>query len=860
MSLVTEETQTGKGPWETLLARLDELARTPVLLVSSDFDGTIAPIVSDPLQAEADRESLAALRALASMPQTHVAVISGRALADLASRTTDSGRLLLVGSHGSEFEPGLILPMSLDAADLLKTLRRELEPLVVSGVVIEEKPASLAFHYRNVHPDQQPAVVDQVLKGPAARSGVYTRHGKMVIELSVVQTSKGEAMQRLRQRVGATAALFMGDDVTDEDAFATLGGPDVGVKIGEGPSTAPHRAPTTTDAARTLAYLAERRREFLAGAAAVPIEQHSLLSDQRTMALMSPDARVVWLCLPRIDSAAFFAELLGGPAAGYFSVAPVPAARPIGARYLGDTMLLRTDWENLSVTDYLDCAGGRAFHRAGRTDLVRVIEGRGRARIEFAPRLDFGRTQTRLRVAENGIEVEGTLDPLVLRSPGVNWELVEQGHHQTAIAEVNLGANPLVLELRYGTASLDPDNLPEPQRRQRTQQHWSAWAATLSLPALQHDLVKRSAILLRSLCYGPSGGIAASATTSLPEHAGGVRNWDYRFCWPRDAAMTASALVELGATGPAIKFLDWMLGILDDVEPGALLRPVYSVSGGHLGAEAEIMELPGYRGSRPVRVGNAAAHQVQLDVFGPIAELMALLARSGAALSSEHGRVMENMVAAVQRRWQEPDHGIWEIRAARRHHVHSKVMCWQTVDRALAVSRYLGRSRPEWVELRRQIAADVLQNGWKEEVNAFSGTYEEVHADAATLAVGLSGLLPPDDPRFLGTLAYVEKHLRAGVGVYRYKHEDGLPGIEGAFLICTTWLIEAYALAGRIDDAMDLFNRYVKLAGPTGLFSEEWDPYLSMALGNVPQAFSHLGLIRTALLLDKHRPDRKSPR
>ena len=328
-----------------------------------------------------------------------------------------------------------------------------------------------------------------------------------------------------------------------------------------------------------------------------------------------------------------------------------------------------------------------------------------------------------------------------------------------------------------------------------------------------------------------------------------MRNWDYRFCWPRDAALAVTAVAQLSATGPALKFLDWVLGVLDQYEPGSLLKPVYTVTGGHLGPEGEIGELAGYRGSRPVRVGNLAAQQVQLDVFGPLADLVANLAERGEALSSEHWRMLENLVGAIEHRWQEPDHGIWEVRRPRQHHVHSKVMCWQTIDRALRVARYLGRRRPDWGALRDQIAADILARGWRAENNAFCATYDDGAADASAVAVGLSGLLPPDDPRFLGTIAHVERDLRVGATVYRYRYDDGLPGREGGFLLCASWLIEAYARSGRVDEAHALFEEYAGLAGPLGLLSEEYDPETRCALGNFPQAYSHLGLINAAVAL-----------
>jgi trehalose-phosphatase len=844
---------------EDLLNHLDDVSRAPVLLVATDYDGTLAPIVAEPSLAEAHRESVVALKVLAGLPQTHVAVISGRALADLAGRMHEVEPAHFVGSHGSEFDHGAAAPIPEESLVLRDKLREQTQQISTKypGTMIEPKPAGLAFHYRNATEAHAAAALNELLKSIEGIAGCHVRHGKKVVELSVVQTNKGKALESLRQRVGATAVVFLGDDVTDEDAFATLTGPDAGIKVGDGPTVAKYRVQTALDVAHVLAVIAEKRAAWLAGSDAVPIEAHSLLSDQRTCALVTPRGRVCWMCVPRIDSPALFAELLGGPSAGFFDVCPLSSGEEARQEYLDSSFVLRTHWGPfdktgagaLHVTDYLDCSAGRSFQRAGRTDLIRVIEGHGRVRITFAPRINFGTLETRLIASAGGLSIEGTVDPCVLLAPGLHWNIQREGHHDTAVAEVDIGGGPFVLEMRFGTSSLTPAATPQAKRRDNTERFWNVWAATLKLPEKYREPVLRSALVLRALCYGPTGAIAAAATTSLPEHAGGVRNWDYRFCWPRDAAMAATAMARLGAPGPGIKYLDWVLGILENLEPDALIRPVYSVTGGHLGAEGIVAELAGYRGSRPVRVGNMAAHQVQLDVLGPIAELLGVLAHQGASLTPEHWRMTESMVAAVASRWQEEDHGIWEIRAARKHHVHSKVMCWHTVDCALHVAEYLGRRRPDWTDLRHKIAEEVIARGWNERQKAFCASYDGSEIDSAALFVGLTGLLPASDPRFASTVQAVERELLDGPTVYRYRYEDGLPGIEGGFNICTSWLIESYALLGRREDAERLFGQYLALAGPTGLIAEEYDPPTRLALGNFPQAYSHIGLINAALRL-----------
>lgn len=834
--------------------QLKALARVPVLLVASDYDGTLAAIVDDPADAKPNRDSMVAIRGLQELPATQAAIISGRSLADLARLTGDPEGAHLVGSHGSEFDPDFASSLDPQARELRDRVHAAVDRVAASapGFSVEVKPASIAFHYRNAEQDAARTAVAELMASIASLDGVHVKNGKMVLEFAVIPTSKGAALTTIRQRLGASAVLFVGDDVTDEDAFVTLAGPDVGLKVGPGATAARYRVGTTDDVARVLARLYELREQWASGAEAVPIESHAMLTDQRTVALVAPGARVVWMCAPRIDSSAIFAELLGGPAAGHFTITPVDTdATPDGA-YLGDSFHLRTAWPTVSVTDFLDCSGGRVIQRAGRTDLVRVIEGSGPVRIEFAPRLDFGRVPTRFRVRDEGLEVEDTFDPIVLRSPGVAWTLRDEGQHQTAIAEIDLtGREPLVLELRYGTGAITPSIVGIDDRAEQTMRFWASWAEQLHLPALATDAVRRSALVLRGLHYAPTGAFAAAGTTSLPEWIGGVRNWDYRYCWPRDASMSASALVRLGSTAEAIRLLDWLLNIVDQLPSPDRLSPIYTVSGGHLGPEAEIAELSGYAGSRPVRIGNAASQQLQLDVFGPIVELVHLLLVSGAPLSGEHWRLVEAMCDAVIMRWQDPDHGIWEVRGPGRHYVHSKVMCWQTLHLGVEIAeRFLGRMRPAWSSARDAIAADVVAKGFDADRNAFMMAYDSPDVDAAVLAIGLAGLLEPTDPRFVGTIESIERALVGGGSVYRYRCDDHLPGAEGGFHLCTTWLIRALAHAGRVDDARALFAQYLEAIGPTGLMPEEIDPRTGRGLGNHPQAYSHLGLIEAALLLD----------
>jgi trehalose-phosphatase len=834
-----------------LRGRLLELSRSPILLVACDYDGTLSPIVEDPNNAHPHRESVAALRALAAYPDTHVAVVSGRSLRDLAALSRLPSEIHLVGSHGSEFDAGFAEALDERTVALRETVTRALTEIAAEapGFGIEKKPASVAFHYRNVDPDDADAAIAEILAGPAALEGVAVKRGKMVIELAVVETNKGTALDRLRRQVAADAVLFVGDDVTDEDAFATLHGPDLAIKVGGGETAAHARLGDTEDVARTLALLCELRRAWLEGENAPPIEEHSMLSDHRTVALVTPDARVTWMCHPRADSPAVFAELVGGPQAGYFAVRPDSGRPPISQRYLPGTMVLETRWPQLMVTDYLDVSDGGADRPPGPTELLRVLEGRGVAHIEFAPRLDYGRAATGIEVVDGHLVVRGVPRDIRLHAPGVTWTIVDEGPNQTAHGTVVLDGAPVVCELVFEEGR-NGQHAAEPHRRSDTIAYWESWASALQLPDVAPNEVRRSAITLRALCHKPSGAMLAAATTSLPEVPGGVRNWDYRYCWPRDSALSAAALVALGSHDEATALLHWIHERIEHLPGPEHLRPLYPVAGDEYLPEAVLPTLNGYLGSRPVRIGNAADQQVQLDVFGPVVDLIWKLAEAGVPIDDETWLLVQDMVVAVSRRWHEPDHGIWEERRPQRHHVHSKVMCWVAVDRALRIGRHTGRHVPiTWRPLRHTIAADVVSNGWNPDVHAYTIAYGDTELDAAVLWIGLSGLLPTTDPRFVATVKAIERELRKGPVVYRYRLDDGLPGDEGGFLICTAWLIEAYVLMGQLDDARTLFDRYLDLAGHTGLLSEEYEPSTGMMLGNHPQAYSHLGLINAALAI-----------
>ncbi len=830
------------------------IAQTPVLLVASDYDGTLSPLIDDPARAGPHGPCMAALAALARLDHTHAAILSGRARSELARLSGEPAHVRLIGSHGAEDEGGQTQPAD---AELLNTFETQLAAIASRGrgLLVERKPYAVALHFRAAGSADAERAASAVLEGPAKLPGVHVRHGSKVVELCVSAADKGAALTRSRFRSGATGVLFIGDDLTDEDAFAVLGPGDVGVRVGEGESRAVHRVVDVPAVAGLLEQVLELRRAWLVSRRPVPLESLSILSDQRTLAVVDPRGRVVWQCVPRLDSSSVFAALLGGDGAGHFDIAPLGQETSRAQHYDGESLLLKTEWDGVTVTDYLDSSGGRPFQRAGRSDLVRVIEGRGSVTIRFAPRLDFGRAATKLRPHMGGLEVEGSPDPLVLHSGVLEWTIRDDGAHHTAEATVEMTGTPVVLELRSGTGNLRDSIVPESERRRQTQRFWAGWAGALTLPTLHTPAVKRSALVLKALCHGPTGAFAAAATTSLPEQLGGVRNWDYRFCWPRDAALSAAALVRLGNIGHGLKLLDWLLGVVDACETPDRLRPIYTVTGRHLPPEAEIGQLAGYGDSRPVRISNAAANQVQLDVFGPIVDLVALLAERGAPISPDHWRLVRAMVQAVEARWREPDHGIWEIRADRRHHVHSKVMCWLTVHRALLVQELvLGRREAAWERLRDEIQGDVLAHGFSERAGAFTAVYGSESIDAAALWVGLSGLVPADDPRFASTVETVSRVLRDGPVVFRYREDDGLPGVEGGMLICAGWLAESLHMIGRAKEARETLDAIVSLMGPTGTAAEQYCPRHKISLGNIAQAYSHLAIINAAVALSSPTP------
>lgn len=825
---------------------LSALAATPVLLVAVDFDGTLAPIVDHPDDAAMLPRGRRALALLARLGDTHVAVISGRAFADLDVRLGPvAGEVLRIGGHGSEFEPEVAGLLDAPARQLLGSIAAAMDAAAsgLDGLMIERKDASVALHYRRARrADAALALTRLVRAMPGLRREAPPGlprlvRGKRVVELGVVRTDKGSALSRLRAEIGASGVLWLGDDRTDEDAFAVLGADDVGVKVGSGATRAEFRVPDPAAAAEALVRLAEARRRVQAHAVPAAIDELGFLSDRRTAALVAPDGTICWLAPERFDRPALFASLLGGPTAGRWTARPARTSAPGQQRYLEGSWVLETAWEDLVVRDAL------APVEEGTLLVRELVPARPgvRARLVFAPRPDFARRPAGLVESAEGLSVHGVVDLTILESPGIDWAITREGEHHTASAEVEL-AGPVRLALRVGAGAGTPAALD-------VAEGWRVSSPRLTLPPRWAGPVELSARVLRGLVYAPNGAMVAAATTSLPEQVGGVRNWDYRYCWPRDAAFGYDALIRLGDTEDAGRFLDWLAErLLDSMSVG--LRPLYGVGGELLLAEGDLAHLVGYLGSRPVRVGNAAAEQLQLDVPGAIVELVWSLDRAGVALAERWWDLVLHLVHLVAARWTEADAGIWEQRHRVRHHVQSKVMAWVAVDRAIRLARRLGREVAEWPALRDRIAEDVVDRGWNAEVGAFTAAYGSDKADAAALWVVLAGLLPAEDARVASTVAFVDQHLRGGPTVFRYRFSDGLAGSDaGGFHICAAWLAEAMWRVGRQSEAVTLFEEMLSCCGPTGLLSEMFDPQAQMALGNTPQAYSHAGLIRAALVL-----------
>ncbi len=579
------------------------------------------------------------------------------------------------------------------------------------------------------------------------------------------------------------------------------------------------------------------------------IEDYALIGDCETAALVSRTGSIDWLCFPRFDSGACFAALLGTPDHGRWLLAPEGEIRKVTRAYRGDTLVLDTTFETadgvVMVTDCMPI-------RTSEPDLVRLvrgISGRVRMRTELVVRFDYGSITPWVRRENGGVRAIAGPDSLEVRTP-----VALRGEHWTTIGEFEVGPGdevPFVLHWHRSHVPAPPP-IDASAAVQATVDWWEEWSARCTYEGEYREAVIRSLITLKALTYAPTGGIVAAATTSLPEHIGGPRNWDYRYCWLRDATFTLIALIQCGYTDEARAWRKWLLRAV--AGRGEELHIMYGLAGERRLPESELPWLPGYENSRPVRVGNAAYAQFQLDVFGEVLDCLHLGRHYGLTDGMQDWRIELELLKRLENVWREPDEGIWEVRGPQRHFTHSKLMAWVAFDRAVKDVERFGLDGPadRWRQLRDTLHHEICTRGFNHHRNTFVQSYGSTEVDAALLVMAETGFLPPDDQRIVGTVAAVEADLMRGGFVDRYRSAsgvDGLPHGEGAFLLCTFWLADNYALMGRKAEARDVFERLLSIRNDVGLLAEEYDPHDRRQLGNFPQAFSHLGLINTALNL-----------
>ncbi|MFI8520698.1 glycoside hydrolase family 15 protein [Streptomyces sp. NPDC085481] len=591
------------------------------------------------------------------------------------------------------------------------------------------------------------------------------------------------------------------------------------------------------------------------------IEDYALIGDLETAALVARDGSVDWWCVPRFDSPACFAALLGDGRHGHWSLAPV-GNRPCSRRsYRGDTLVLDTVWESVSgtvrVTDFMP-------PRQLTPRIVRVVEGiagRVEMRGELRVRFNHGSVVPWTRAPDRRT-VDWVAGPDATRlhcGPGAGEPVVTAD--RTTFAFPVTAGQRVAFVLGWHPSHTPAPTAPDvPAALDRTLGFWNEWAAGLRYHGPAHEAVIRSLITLKALTYEPTGGVIAAATTSLPETIGGLRNWDYRFCWLRDSTFTLSCLLRSGYRREALAWKDWLVRAVAG-DP-ADLQPLYGVGGQRRLPETHADWLPGYEDSRPVRFGNAAVGQFQLDIYGEVLSTIYSAVRAGVAIDTHMWSLMAELLEYVGKHWQEPDEGIWEVRGPRRQFVHSKVMAWVAADRALRLARVAGLrgSVRRWQALRAELRAEVCAHGWSDEQQSFVQYYGGSRLDATALLIPRLGFLPVDDPRVLGTVRAMGR-LEDGGFLRRYAdtgnghvHEvDGLGGAEGAFLACTFWYADALALTGRPAEARTAFERVLDVRNDVGLLSEEWDPATGRQLGNTPQALSHVALVNTAFTLDGTR-------
>jgi len=578
-----------------------------------------------------------------------------------------------------------------------------------------------------------------------------------------------------------------------------------------------------------------------------PLEDYALIGDCETAALVSRGGSIDWLCWPRFDSGACFAALLGGAEHGRWVIAAADPDAKVARHYRRNTLILETRIETtegaVTVVDFMP-------PRGRNSDIVRIVCGeRGRVRMhtEVVLRFDYGRSIPWVNHLHDGTfrAIAGP-DMVLLHTP-----VALHGRELTTVGDFEVRAGTRVpFVLTHGHSHLSPPSAIDSEASlESTENFWTEWASRAEPCGEWSDAVVRSLITLKALTYAPTGGIVASPTTSLPEQLGGSRNWDYRFCWLRDATLTLLALMNAGYYDEARAWRDWLLRAAAGAP--SQLQIMYGLAGERRLTEYEVPWLPGYERSQPVRVGNAAHDQLQLDVFGEVMDALHQ-ARRGTLHPREADWAFQCAVLEhLERVWDQPDEGIWEVRGGRRHFTYSKVMAWVAMDRGIRAAEAFGLDGPlsRWRALRQRIHDDVCRDGFDRQLGSFVQSFGSKELDASLLLLPTVGFLPPTDPRITGTIEAVEHRLFVDGFLLRYDtatSDDGLPAGEGAFLACSFWLADAYILIGRIDDARRLFARLLSLRNDVGLLAEEYDTGARRLVGNFPQAFSHIALINTA--------------
>ena len=585
---------------------------------------------------------------------------------------------------------------------------------------------------------------------------------------------------------------------------------------------------------------------------AARIEDYGLIGDLQTAALVSRHGCIDWLCFPRFDSGACFAALLGDEENGRWSLRPASDITSAQRRYRGDTLVLETE---LACDDGVVRLIDFMPPRGEAPDVVRIVEGvEGTVpmKMRMSIRFDYGSIVPWVRRKDEGLHAVAGPDALLLATP---IDLVGRNLHTEAEFDVAPGDRvPFVLTWFPSNQDL-PQHTDAEQALVDTDSFWREWVTDCVHVGRFREPLVRSLVTLKALTYAPTGGIVAAATTSLPEALGGVRNWDYRYCWLRDATLTLLALVRAGYDGEARAWRDWLLRAIAG-RPGEV-QIMYGIAGERRLTEVELEWLPGYERSTPVRIGNAASQQRQLDVYGEVLDALYHARLSGLEPSKDAWALIRKLLQWLEKGWREPDEGIWEVRGPRRHFTHSKVMAWVAFDRAVRMIEEDGLGGPvdRWRALREEIHDEVCREGLSEKLGAFTQSYGLDRLDASLLMIPLVGFLPADDERVVATVAAIERELVEDGLVTRYRADeentdvDGLPPGEATFLPCSFWLVQVYALQGRLDEAEKLFERLIGLRNDLGLLSEEYDVEAGRLVGNFPQAFTHLTLVDAALTL-----------